>query len=106
LDGEPIVGELAEPIPRLSLADHCHEPSPCLGEVRLPLGGPYRPRAHLRRLPDGSLRWSVRLWEVDRPVERLVPTDVLCTFARVNGLECLVAEIEAVVRRSSANDGP
>ncbi|MGP8072491.1 MAG: hypothetical protein ACLPZM_05115 [Thermoplasmata archaeon] len=71
-----------------------------LGEVRLPLTGPYCPRARLFRLPDGRLLWQVRLWEYDRAVPHLVPTDVLRTFARVNGLENLANEVEVLVSRA------
>jgi hypothetical protein len=71
-----------------------------VGEVRLPIAGPYRPRARLYRLPDGRLLWCVRLWEHDRAVRHALPTSALRAFARVNGLPRLAAEIEALVRRS------
>lgn len=68
-----------------------------MGEVRLPLAGPYFPRARLYRLPDGRLLWHVRLWEVDRAVAHLVSTHVLRTFAQVNRLPKLEAEIVGLV---------
>jgi hypothetical protein len=75
-------------------------PPGLVGEVRLPLGGPYLPRARLYQLPDGRLLWRVRLWEVDRAVPRVVSTHVLRTFARVNRLPGLEAEIAALVQRA------
>jgi hypothetical protein len=71
-----------------------------LGEVRLPLAGPYRPRARLYRMPDGRLWWRLRLWEYDRAVSHVVSSDVLRTFARINGLRALQAELEALVDRA------
>ena len=68
--------------------------------MRLPLAGPYRPRARLAQLPNGRLLWEVRLWEYDRAVRHVVSTDVLRTFARVNGLPALAAEVEALVARA------
>jgi hypothetical protein len=73
-----------------------------VGELRLPIAGPYRPRARLFRYPDGRLLWLVRLWEVDRAVPRLVSTDVLREFARANGLPWLRAELDALVERATA----
>jgi len=73
-----------------------------VGEVRLPLAGPYCPRARLFRMPDGRLLWRVRLWEYDRAVTHAVSTDVLRTFARVNGLGSLTAEVEDLVERALA----
>ena len=73
-----------------------------MGSVRLPLGGPYRPRARLYRRCDGTLEWVVRLWEVDRAVARTVPTEHLLAFARLNGLRALEREIDrelAIARR-------
>jgi hypothetical protein len=71
-----------------------------IGEVRLPIAGPYRPRARLFRLPDGRLLWHVRLWEYDRAVSHLVGTPTLRTFARTNRLPALLAEIDALVARA------
>ncbi|MGA8665205.1 MAG: hypothetical protein WB809_09150 [Thermoplasmata archaeon] len=67
--------------------------------MRLPLAGPYRPRARLFRMPDGRLLWTVRLWEYDRAVTHAVSTDVLRRFARVNGLSRLAGEVEELVAR-------
>lgn len=71
-----------------------------MGEVRLPLAGPYLPRARLYQLPDGRLIWHLRLWEVDHPVAHAVPTGVLRAFAQVNRLPALEAEIAALVDRA------
>lgn len=70
-----------------------------IGELRLPIAGPYRPRARLYLFPDGRLLWQVRLWEYDRPVAHLVRSETLRTFARVNGLASTLAEIDALVQR-------
>ena len=76
-----------------------------VGEVRLPVAGPYRPRARLYRYPDGRLLWLVRLWEFDRAVPHLVPTHVLREFARRNGLARLGTEIEDLLDRARTDDG-
>jgi hypothetical protein len=70
-----------------------------IGELRLPIAGPYRPRARLYLFPDGRLLWHVRLWEVDRPVAHLFRTETLRTFARGNRLRTTLAEIDALHRR-------
>ena len=77
-----------------------------VGELRLPIAGPYRPRARLYRYPDGRLVWLVRLWEYDRAVPHLVTTDVLREFARLNRLSRLRSEVEALVERASARAWP
>ncbi len=78
-----------------------------MGELRLPLAGPYRPRARLYRLSDGRLLWRVRLWERDRAVLHVVSTDVLRTFARVNRLPRLEEEIRSLVQSAlEATRGP
>jgi len=77
-----------------------------VGEIRLPLAGPYCPRARLYRYPDGRLLWLVRLWEYYRAVPHLVGTDVLREFARCNRLPGLRAEIDALVDRASARPNP
>ncbi len=73
-----------------------------IGEIRLPIAGPYRPRARLYLFPDGRLLWHVRLWEHDRPVAHLVRTDTLRTFALVNGLRTTLEEVDALDRRGRA----
>lgn len=88
-----------EPFP-LAVADHATRVRPRrLGSVRLPLAGPYRPLATLYELADGRRLWCVRLWELDRPVRRCLPTGYLLAFARLNGLEGLRKEIERVAGR-------
>ncbi|MGB7125030.1 MAG: hypothetical protein WBE40_09295, partial [Thermoplasmata archaeon] len=53
-----------------------------IGELRLPIAGPYRPRARLYLFPDGRLLWHVRLWEYDRAVSHLVRTETLRAVGR------------------------
>jgi len=77
-----------------------------IGELRLPIAGPYRPRARLYRYPDGRLLWLVRLWEYDRPVPHLVSTAVLREFARVNRLPEVRAEVDALVEAAIERDRP
>lgn len=103
MDAERIVGKSTEPFPRQPVPAHSPRRVVCLGELRLPLAGPYRPRARLYRFPDGRLLWRVRLWEYDQVVPHLVPTDVLRRFARVNRLSALAASIEELV--SGARNG-
>jgi hypothetical protein len=73
-----------------------------IGELRLPLAGPYRPRARLYLFPDGRLLWHVRLWERDRAVGHLVGTETLRAFARINSLTSLLAEVDRLVDRGRA----
>lgn len=68
-----------------------------VGELRLPLAGPYAPRARLIRFPDGRLLWRVRLWEVDRAVPHLVTTETLREFARLHDLPGVRRAIDALV---------
>ncbi|MCI4335752.1 MAG: hypothetical protein L3K17_00940 [Thermoplasmata archaeon] len=69
-----------------------------VGRLRLPLAGPYRPWATLYLCPDGRTFWTVRLWEVDRPVRRVYSTAALRGFARAQRLDALLREIDALVR--------
>ncbi len=73
-----------------------------IGELRLPLAGPYRPRARLFLFPDGRMLWHLRLWEYDRVVPHLVTSDTLRHYARINGLGTVLAEIDALYRRGRA----
>lgn len=77
-----------------------------VGELRLPLAGPYRPRARLYRYPDGRLLWLVRLWEYDHAVPHLVSTAALREFARRNGLPRLRAEMDALLDRALSDRRP
>jgi len=77
-----------------------------VGELRLPIAGPYRPRARLYRYPDGRLLWLVRLWEYDQAVPHLVSTAVLREFARRSGLFRLHAEIDALAERAKTGERP
>ncbi|HTT15489.1 MAG TPA: hypothetical protein VMG81_06940 [Thermoplasmata archaeon] len=78
----------------------------CLGAVRLPLAGPYRPWARLVRGSDGRLVWLVRLWEHDRPVVRLVETETLRAYARASRLPALAAALDALLARAGSAEEP
>jgi len=104
LDAERIDATPPEPFLRVPLPDRRALRVRKLGEIRLPIAGPYRPRARLYRYPDGRLLWLVRLWEVDRAVPHLVSTAVLREFARRNGLARVRAEVDALVERARAGD--
>ncbi len=69
-----------------------------IGTVRVPIAGPYCPRAHLLLLPDGRLLWWVRFWERDGPVPHLVPTHRLLRYARESRLVDLERDVVALVR--------
>lgn len=97
---------IAEPVPRQPVPARTPGSARRVGTVRLPLGGPYRPKARLYRDAGGREWWVVRLWEVDRAEARTVSTDELRAFARGNRLEHLLAEIEALVARGRAEDRP
>jgi hypothetical protein len=93
----------APPIPAHAIAEHdrphlARRPR-TIGRLRLPIAGPYAPWATLYELPDGRRMWCVRLWEIDRPVRRCLPTGLLVAFARLNGLHGLRREIEAMAAR-------
>ncbi len=104
MDAKRIVVTSSEPVPSQPVPERSPPRVRKVGELRLPLGGPYRPRARLYRYPDGRLLWLVRLWEHDRVVPHLVPTAVLNEFARVNHLVRLRAEFDALVDRATAGD--
>ncbi len=70
-----------------------------LGRIRVPIAGPYRPWATAYRMPDGRLVWCLRVWEVDHPEKKVVSTDTLRTFCRINRLPRLLAEIAAIEGR-------
>jgi hypothetical protein len=100
LDANCVVQDPSEPVPRpIFPAPRSARRRP-VGEVRLPLAGPYHPRARLYRLPDGRLLWYVRLWDVDRVVLRVVSTSTLLRFARQNRLPALENEISSLVDRA------
>jgi hypothetical protein len=100
LDADRIVRTPSQPVLRRP-----HARVRKIGEVRLPVAGPYRPRARLYLFPDGRLLWHVRLWEFDRPVAHLFRTDALRTFARINDLRGTLAEIDALYGRAMAELG-
>ena len=95
-----------EPVPEPSLAGPSAGRVRKVGELRLPIAGPYRPRARLYRYPDGRLLWLVRLWEVDRVVPHLVSSATLREFARLNRLPRVRAEVDALVDRATARGRP
>jgi len=100
LETEEVESERLQPLPGEPVRDRKTPRARPIGELRLPIAGPYRPIARLYRYADGELRWRVRLWETDRAVVRYVETDVLRTFARVNGLRAVADEIEAVLTQA------
>lgn len=107
METETVVSErAAQPIPRQPVRDRRTSRVEWIGAVRLPIAGPYCPLARLYQGTDGTLRWRVRLWEADRPVERTFETDVLRTFARVNGLHDLEDRIEVAVARARRREHP
>ncbi len=106
LNAERIVVTPAEPLPSLPLPERQAPRVRKVGELRLPIAGPYRPRARLYRYPDGRLLWLVRLWEVDQVVPHLVSTAVLREFARENGLARLRADVDALVERATSDHRP
>ena len=106
LDAERIVVTSSEPVPSQPLPEPAVQQVRKVGELRLPLAGPYHPRARLYHYPDGRLLWLVRLWECDRAVPHLVSTAVLREFARLNGLPGLRAQVDALVERATAGDRP
>jgi hypothetical protein len=106
LDAKRIVATSIEPFPSLPFPERSLSRVRKVGELRLPIAGPYRPRARLYRYPDGRLLWLVRLWEHDRVVPHLVSSAVLREFARVNGLYRLRDEIDDLVERATAEDRP
>jgi hypothetical protein len=106
VDAEGIAPTPSEPVPRQPLPLPRFRRVQPIGEVRLPIAGPYRPRARLYRYPDGRLLWLVRLWEGDRAVPHLVPSAVLREFARINGLARLRAEVDALVERARRGGRP
>ena len=95
-----------EPVPERSPPVAPPERVRKVGELRLPIAGPYCPRARLYRYPDGRLLWLVRLWEYDRPVPHLVSTATLREFARVNRLPRVRAEVDALVDQATSGERP
>jgi hypothetical protein len=106
LDAKRIVLTPSEPVPSQPLPEHGRLGVHKVGEVRLPIAGPYCPRARLYRYPDGRLLWLVRLWEHDRAIPHVVSTWVLREFARVNGLAGLRIELDALEERANGSDLP
>lgn len=101
MHAERIAPTPTEPLLSLPLPEPADPRVRKVGEVRLPIAGPYRPRARLYRYPDGRLLWLVRLWEHDRAVPHLVSSAVLREFARLNGLARLRAEVDALEQRAT-----
>lgn len=95
MDANGIGPNAAQPIPRRTTPRVRR-----IGELRLPIAGPYRPRARLYLFPDGRTIWLVRLWEYDHAVAHAVGTDLLRAFARLNGLTGLAGEIERLAARA------
>ncbi|MGI0132647.1 MAG: hypothetical protein ACREDK_06105 [Thermoplasmata archaeon] len=79
-----------------------------IGRVRIPIALTVRPWATLYALPDGRRWWIVRLWEVDRPVPRVLTTTQLLVFARCSGLVEVTRAIDDLVERARtpSDDAP
>ena len=71
-----------------------------MGALRLPIAGPYRPWAHLYAGADGTLWWTVRLWETDHAALRIVSTERLRRFARESGLPSVLRAIDRTVEKA------
>ena len=71
-----------------------------LGRVRVPLGLQARPWATAYALPDGRVVWTIRLWDGDRAVSRVVGTETLRRYARANGLPDTDAALGAIAARA------
>jgi len=104
LDAQRIgVTTIREPVPETTFFEPAAGKVRKIGELRLPIAGPYRPRARLFRYPDGRLLWLVRLWEYDRAVPYLLSTAALREFARINRLPRVRAEVDALVDRATSS---
>ena len=106
MDANRIAPTPSEPVPELATPTLRTGRVRSVGFVRLPIAGPYRPRARLYVYPDGRLVWLLRLWEVDRAVPHLVSTEALRAFARCNDLPEVRAEVDALVERAIARLRP
>lgn len=103
-DAEGIEARKSQPVP----AETSRTPRRrvrTVGELKLPLAGPYAPRVQLVQFPDGRLLWRLRLWEVDRPVVHVVGTATLRAFARINRLPTLERQIDRLVARACRTSG-
>jgi hypothetical protein len=90
----------AEPFPAQAELDRTVPPPDAirtLGRVRIPLTVHHAPWATAYLLPDGRVVWCVRLWEHDRPVRRLVRTQLLRDYCRTNGLRAVEASLDLVL---------
>jgi hypothetical protein len=106
VETETVVPTRKEPVLRQPVPDRAVPLGVPIGAIRIPIAGPYRPWARLHRQSDGRLVWTIRLWETDRAVVRCVDADVLRTFARVNRLPTLGAEVEGLLRRATGRHRP
>jgi hypothetical protein len=108
--GSPEVGGFVNHVDAYGIDRNASQPIPRrirsrvrrIGELRIPIAGPYRPRARLYLFPDGRTTWVVRLWEYDRPVVHTMGSEVLREYARRNGLAELRAEIDRLTARARA----
>ena len=99
-------GIASEPLPLEPVRRRTYPGPRALAEVRLPIAGPYRPRARLVRLPSGELAWLVRLWRVVRAVAELVAPEVLRAYLGSGGLRDLLREVDAAVDRARRAEAP
>ena len=106
MDANRIVATPPEPVLAQPLRSCATNRDRRIGELRLPIAGPYHPRARLYLYPDGRLVWLVRLWEYDRAVPHLISTETLREFARANRLHVVRAEVDALVERARSRIRP
>ena len=77
-----------------------------MGAFPLPIALAYRPRADLYAGPDGTLWWTVRLWETDRAEVRVLSTERLRRYAEESGLPGAVLAIDRLVGRARRGRSP
>ncbi len=100
METDQVRNHASEPIPSQPVPERGIPRVRWVGVLRIPLGGPYRPLAHLYEGPDGTLWWTVRLWEIDRACPRVVSTGALVAFARANRLPGLERAVASLVERA------
>jgi hypothetical protein len=96
----------SQPVPREPISPASPSLDGYVGAVRLPLGGPYCPKARLFVAPDGRTRWIVHLWVVDHVVRRELTTEEVRAFARRNGLRVLEAQIDCLLELAAPGGRP
>ena len=75
-----------------------------VGAFPLPLAGPHRPWTHLYADTDGTLWWTVRLWDTGHAVPHVVTTEQLRQYARESGLASVERTIDRLVESARRRD--